>query len=974
MKRQGAKRFPRYLAALETGNWGAEWTLDESTAGGWNATAIVDGYQNDVLDWTNNAGARVGLARFRHPYVAGRYSTDLVNEDSHTVHIRARLPNDSTWQGWALGPAVACSTGGNGYVCQSIYAAGRVIVVSRLVAWVATPILAFVAPVETNDVLSLGYTYDISGGEVVLVVLVNGVQVGTVTDNTAPIRMATVSGEPGIWGGSLPSLADTLDVGHWTPEWWVTDGQTFEEPPSKAQRLGNLRVAIMEPQQYTDSPDPKMRHLMSGAVLTAKWTHKRIGGPATMSCEIRFADIVSGLSMLENISAKDFDDPSVADWSGAKWLGGDMVLEYHSTESKLDENPALLIGQDIVWRGTVSGLSWNPDTRTISLSGEGLVNHLGKINVVGTYRNIRLKEIVRDLLTRYAKGTESSGQDTPVKYNPNKLVGDLGALDLKLTIDFQHESFTSALRKLFEYLPPGAVWGVDRFGDFYMDQQFPHYTEDLSSVVGIQHFAVDGDAVKFKKSLDFSRIRTAILVQGKEKDDPENWPVGETHVQAWAVNKRLRRMFGNRMTVQSDGSIRDAGLAQKVAAAQLKKLMLPAISADLSVARPLADNRELWESLVLGAPRVAVDDRMNNVQPILAGGAAAGIRTEYLLRLFGDEVAYRANDKGSAGASCTMASSSKEQNLNKQWALKVALKFDFAHPGTTGDSCFLFGRPDDTGAGNTGWGGLWWVFSTGMLEWRYRSSTGTVRNFVTNITVPVLGSGTEVHLFLYRDSNGYWHAYDGGVLKASQSLYAGDTLKVTTGDWLWWAHGRGDLAATQLDGDFSLDEFCLWDTVTVEGLNPVGASPIADLITNTHNQRLPRNRSHGLVLYLAFNFPSAGGSFVQNPAWRDPFTAEDPDVAIALWARSFATGTGDLAAISSGAVRGQTVGQEKKWGGPLVMDAEQVTYKVDSATGILQRDYKLGELPANVFTTLAAIQDELRRMNEDDRRSEEVAP
>ena len=963
-QRGGATLHPSGLIAFEDGSRFGEWSFHATGSAGWSVPVLSDYHGPGAIGFNNNAGSGIGLALFR--LVATDFQLDDIGayEDAHTVHLRVTHGNSTPGDAYCLGPATACHSvpSVNGYAVGITNDGTPRIVLAKIASGVVTPLALVTMEVFTGHVISLSYRWDSVNSFAELAMLVNGAPVEfqpgsyTTTDTTSAYEIGAVTnGRFGLFGGDSRPIQSGAVAPEVAYEWWVTGGWvSYAEPPSLSQRTAGFRVNILQRQRFASATAPPIRRMVSGAILNASWSHQRMGGNKTLSARFKLPSV----SGSEHVDAKSFSDPSYEDWASSHWLGGEVVLEYQTTEQQTT---------DVVWRGRLSRVSVDEDG-VISINAEGLVGDLDNLFVSRTYMNEKVITILEAIFTDIGKGSESGGVDTYVRYEPSKIVGAQSVLDTRIDVDFQWESARSALDRIFEFLPGNMVWGVDREGDLYISQEADYYTEDNAGG-GIQHFTVDDHAVRMEREVDLKRIRTAYVVLGDEIEDDR---VNVHRIQGAARCERARQLFGLRGAVHQESGVTDTGTASRLAAIRLKKLTTPVIAARLEVTRPIHAERDLHQTLVAGASRIAVTDRRSRVSlssPTDEMGIDDYTSTEYTLRRFGDATAYATNEQGSAGGGLVMPSVFREQVLDRDWLLHIVVSNIFLHPGSIGDTCFLFGRPRNASPGE-GWGALWWMrdgADSGHLEWRYENQSAVNRVIDTGITLDPLGLGNQVvHFTVFRDSAGVLKFFDGNTQTGSEAGFASDIPAQDTWDWKAFDHGNTGLPATQVHGDASMDQMWLIKTDQVKGLS----GGVAQMIADANGGPLPRARARGLIRYLPMQEP-AGAATRSLASWLDDGNLA-PRVALATWTRSEAAGTGDGAQLSNGA-RGLHIGKEKKWGGPLILAAETVSYEIDGSTGLLTRSYTLGDIGSDIWTTLALLQQEVRRQNEARRRVEEVA-
>jgi hypothetical protein len=950
----------RKVVAFEDGrNFDSGWTKNAGS-GVWGEPTLGN-YAHHALHWKNNTGVAIGSALFRLPYTDFSLETDASFEDGHTVHVTLSKGN-GTADGPAIGPATVLA-GTNGYGVT--FGTGTIKIV-KITGLVLATVASTSKTVYPGQVVSLSWRWDLTLLVGDLAVLVDGVSVLTGTDVT--YRMSTVSGKFGLVGDLVPSIPNAAGVGSVLYQWWVTDGYlTYHLPKSTSERRAALRLTILQRQRFTDDPTPAIHRLISGELTRCKWSHKRIGGCASLSASFRYPRVESTGD--EHVDAKIFDDPSGTDWNTTDWLGGEVILDALVQDDTRDP----VGSDDSVWRGRVSKISWDPSSEEITLQARGLVTELDNLFVEKVYENISIRAVVRDLIETFVlkraksqrtvklpSGALRSSADTYIR--GVNIVGSSSTLDLKVSFDFQHESIMSAIGKLFEFFPAGAIWGVDRTGTFFLDQQLDHYSADMLSG-DLQHFTVDNEAVRFVKTMDFDEIENDILVLGKKIENEPDTGKPLARARGRAVCERSRELFGLRQVVQQDNSIQDSGLAAKIAAAQLKKLLVPRISGRLTVELPLRGNREFNAALQNAAPRVAVDDRRNNELPDNPFGLPFRT-TEYMLRLYGDLPAYT----NAGAAKVTIISTAAEQALNKSWLLHVVLKFTDPHPGANLQFAWIVGRPG-SGATDDGWGGLYWnriTATVGRLDWLYTNSVGLQIAYNLGIAVhPTTPANQVVHLTLIRDKLGDWRAYDGNTAKNVDATRRADILKTSTAGWFFREQQNTTRGANyQFDWIGSFEE--LWLVKTVE--HEKSATGLTEFIAANNNLRMRRNRAEGLLMYYPANDGTGFMAPIAQPVWKSQVgSSPGPDKVSATWFQLNLK----IAAVTNGARRGHFLGDEKKWGGALVYNSEQVDYEINPRTGHLTRTFRLGPVPVDIFTTVAQIEDEIRRFAEERRRDEE---
>lgn len=924
------------LIATERGQRFDEWTTRISGGGTFNQGTKAD-YDGDVLNWRNNSGASVGTAEWRDSYANLTLETDASYEDAHTVHLRVNTATNAT-NAIALGPATTLHAGsgpGNCYFAKA-EASGSVHIY-EMVSGTPTSLANASATVIPGDVLSLAYRWDISGAVADLSVMVNGTVVASTTD--ASFRMSTVSGLPGVFGDDTPSTG-TAVMGFWSSEWWVTNGyETYSELRRQLPDVvGGLSLQIMQHQRYTDSTTDKIKHLIIGGLEKVVWTFSRIGGCKTLDASF----------LPDSTAARYFEDPSFADYVAGDWMGGDVLLNIRYDVSEMADDVS-----DALWRGRIVSIKRDPDTGMVDLSAEGLFDSLRETVLEKDYTNTTIRNIIVDIIDQVSKGPTSSGKDGIVVYNPAKIVGVDSVLDLKIDLEVKWETAASVLETLAGYMPSTIVYGVDRDGEFYLDQQYETYDED-GVHPGVQTFFVGQDQIeKWSVATDLRNVRSTVLVLGKEEgeDDEE-----KTRVKAQVTCDLSREFFGNRTKVVNNSEIPDEGLAGKVAAAESKKISAPAINGELETVGLIQGQYSFWQSLVVSAPSVAI-----NLKRAQSGG-------EYFLRRYGDMDAYSVKEKGSSGAVISLPAGTIEQALNTGYLIHCALTFPFAHPGSSGDSAFLFGRPATSGATDHGWMSVYWYNTNGtdgtiLILWT--SASASVRQISTGISVPVAG-GVEVHLTIHRDASGVFRIYNGNSLTTTDSTHTAQVHQSTANPWKWFTCPNSAIAGV-VDGDFGFEEF--WVVITAYlgvGIEYDNSNQVTGFIARNHDQHLHRNDAFGLLTYGRFTDEKASAATTSTYPVFQLDASFNPTLGTATYTKSLAGSTVDGAPISTGNVNGYRMDSSnpKRWGGPAIFNAEQVRYEIMPHDGTLRRKFTLGRIPTTVFSSLAEVERQVQRASE----------
>lgn len=976
----------RGVLAVERGDDFNDWTKRGS--GVWEQRALDD-YDHLICNFRNNAGADEGAAEWRKAYSTIGISNPTGYTASHTVHVRMSKSNRAGYV--AIGPATALhasSGAGNGYCAIAAYP-GSVSSVEIRKITNGTSLALVVAPYQVNegDVVSLGYRFNTSASAAELFAMVNGVVVTSTSDLVSPYDMDTLAALPGLWGDFFPTIPASYEVGHYTNEWWVTDlAATYSEPqPRYPAGVGEILLQLMQRQRFTDSTTPLIQRLISGQVTSCSWTVNRLGGCGDFKVTFRYPHVRTNTAgspstYTEHRDYELFVHPIAGDWNASHWFGGDAIL---LVKWKPEDDGQTTT--DTLWRGRVTRIGLDPSSKEITVEGEGLVQALDDIRIYESFVDAPIskgndfsiiKRIVAELVS---KSATHEGRDNPIRYNPSKIVGLQSVLETKLSIDFKGESALSAIQTVLSYMPDGIVWGVDREGDFYLDQQLDTYDNDMSGA-GFVTYTVDKEAVRFDREIDFDRIRSVVTVVGREAEGSDGDEALEAgRITATAICDRARALWGTREELQSEGGIEDVGLLGKVALSRCKARCFPAHTGRLTVVQRITGQRSFYAALRRDAPRVGVIDRpqldvagrlpIGYVAPYTAGaigtdGYAVG---PYTLRRFGDVAAHAFQGVGTNSNGIELAVAAAEQALDRSWLVRSALRFDVAHPGATGDFAYLFGRCGGSTATNFGWGGLWWErtgASTGTLVWKYTNSLGTARTVATGISVPPAGSGLVVRITVHRDQFGDWRIYNGTSATATDATLRTDLLPNSGAPWRWFDHDSTGLPATHINADYVLDQWYVFSTFNSSGHSIEEQNlGLAGFLSRNDDRELRRCDGEGLLLYA----PLKGPVGVTVPMQREnPSTLHQATV--------FGSGAATADPVTSTAVTGQLVTSDaattKRWGGAMIFEVERCTYEVEPSAGIVRKSYTLGEPVRNSILTLATVKQQIRQLEDTQRRTE----
>lgn len=705
----------------------------------------------------------------------------------------------------------------------------------------------------------------------------------------------------------------------------------------------SLHLEILKRERWNNSGTPVAKHILSGQLLTAKWSYNRIGGCNKLDARFRFKDAADP-------EDGRFADPNHDDWDTDEWFGGEVAVRFPNRGLLVDD-----VGVKTVWLGRVTRMKYDSSTREIRCQGEGLVFNLDELHINHNYIDQTLRDILEDVAITVRKTDPNLGNDTYIR--SYSIVGQGSLLDTRISIDAKWESARSVIQKVFEFLPEGMVWGVDITGNLYVDQQSDQHGANTK----LTYVFVEHEGTTVTREVNLRRLRTVVQVLGKENEDQTD------RVTAEATCEKGRALYGTRREIYTDALIPDAGMAQKVAAARCAKLASIGMNMTLKTVSHHEGDRSLFQSITTFAPMVAVSEALpdeitfDDGQNLAAAGSLRATTRRGLVS-FGDSVGYSAKDKGSAGASASVASNHVERALNKGWLVHLAMRFNFANTGTGQD--FLFGRPRDS-ATAYGWGSLWWLTGTGKLLWQYQDTGLVNRQIDTLITVPTAGSGTVVHFTVWRSVDGHWRFYNGNTLTKTD-LTLTQNLPSNADLWRWWNHGKTSPPSGDAHGDFEFDEFWVINTSTLEAYNTaVAGLPVAGFISRTNDKPLRRGECLGLRRYCRFHVPT---SDLIDPPWDCWHATGDVDATVAkttvAYTQSLAVGTQNGAVVTTANRIGHQIGTEKKWGGPLILNAETVTYTVHAAEGLIEREFQLGPVPIDGFTTMAQLKEDVRRQDE----------
>jgi hypothetical protein len=957
---------------------------------------------HNVIQWFNDGSIlRSGTAEYFVPYatLTTQFDQEGVYEDAHTVHLRIlQGTNDSSEYpsgqgGVGLGPATVIWTAGAGVAgnCYGLRAwydnvGGKSYIeigfhaVTGLFQSFGTPVRAEKV-VGPGDVLSLSYRYDTSGAASDLMALFNGVEVAS-TSVAGGYRMSTVTGSglPGLIGFGVPARGGN-SYGDMASEWWVTKGygeSAYSEIPSVvADRTGDVKVQLMSREVHVPnaSSEPVARYLLSKEITDLQFTVQRIGGPS--SCQI--------IGVVQDWQEGTTPDPTqiglyepFADyWSDKEWHGGELrILVSYSTQGrrKLTSDSEV---DEVAWNGRIRELTYDRATRAITILGEGWIAALDEA-IVPSYRaTASIRDAVKEVLGYVTRG---AGVDHEFPIADVQLTALKSILDTRQKWDFLNVTVRSALQTILATLPgmtglggAGMVWGVNSgslFGRtyqrpvFYLLQALHHYETDSTTPPSTAHFpTLDADAsLTYRRIASFGDMRNDVTVYGAETSERPT-PSDLSRVKGRAQCKPSIDRWGRKQEVQTESDVVDGGLAARVAQAIVKRKASLGVHVDLKMTYDLGDTMSLWHALVPDQPYVAILDRREPDDVSVLRTIGETTTKDYkvwdkMLRRYGDVEAYAHKDDGDSGALLSFSSTGREQNLNKSWMLHLEVHFDEPAGGAGSSYRTIFGRQQ---SGNNGWGALvWHNTGTGKLYWSCRLG-GTNRYIDTGIAVPILTPGnTTVRFTVYRDATGNFHFYDGATLKRTEINYQNDATESHTDDWQFW-DGKWDSSWFGAFENFYLYDFalCTWRDSVAE---------VQAFLNRNTNQRLHRNEGCGIIRRACFNEANT----VDTSQFTGFYWDEKNQVKFTYtWTQQSASDEPKL--LTTGDRRGWRMGDSsqepsapgtmhlKKWGGPLVLVMERVTYRISPKLGTVEVTLRAGKGPADFPSSIAAIKRQAER-------------
>ena len=262
--------------------------------------------------------------------------------------------------------------------------------------------------------------------------------------------------------------------------------------------------------------------------------------------------------------------------------------------------------------------------------------------------------------------------------------------------------------------------------------------------------------------------------------------------------------------------------------------------------------------------------------------------------------------------------------------------------------------------------------STGKLRWIYQESGGAPVVMDTGITVdPVTPASAVVNFTVWRDAIGDYRFYDGTTLKATITGNRNNTHKNQATDWRWFDSSQTGGFLHAWDG--IIEQFWVLDTVALESKLPGGVGGVGGFIARTNAKNLRRTEGLGLLRHCKFNEAHyiGGTPFLATPAknraWTRNGTTATPEAGTyAITASSPALGSAiDATPISTEVARGWRMGEDstavagessaKKWGGPLMMAVEKVTYDVRPNDGTVLTAFELGDFREQFMPSIDAI-------------------
>ncbi|MFQ5471616.1 MAG: hypothetical protein ACE5FA_01855, partial [Dehalococcoidia bacterium] len=960
-ERLGRWDSPDLVTALRGAHDFASWTQSASNSAKFYTLTPPDlSPAFYVVGFDNNNGT--GIAIRRCPWARADLALPASGtfEDIHTVHLRVTQNNRKSGMHWALGPATAIHAGagpGNWYCALMRNVAGSPTVrICKVAGGVLSELIAFSnVPVDYGDSLELSYYWDTAITAAVLSLQINGILIGATTD-VGGYRMSTVAdGRVGIYGHDADAIPSTADFGHWFTEWWVSGAtasqtnvrQTFPD------LTGALKVQMMQKKRYVGDAKPQALWILGKALEHVEFSYARQGGHR--SATIRWLPE----PWTEGTTAHPLESgalhPLAADWRAEDWHGGDVriLCRYTGQRIAVGGSTAGYTSEDL-WRGRIREIAVDPQTRAITIRAEGYAASLSERRVTYVQKNVSIRDALNAVIQPALKGA-SWPYDGPIE--DINLIGLGTMLDQTIDVEFRDNTVREALDRLMALLPDTMLWGVQQVASadgqgtvqFYVQPMVDAYAHDLASGPAFPSY----DAARargFARRLRLNRIVNHALVFGRQLDpgvtgggvNPEVPRVG-----ALAFCRRSASLWRTRVAVTTEDAIADEGLAAKLAAAIAKRRCSPRYSMTLSVAEIIDGTHSFWHLLVPFSPWLAIRLREHplDAYALRSKGGPPSLGDDHQIadaavRRYGDVTGVSLKLNGTAGGEITFASEHQERSLNRSWLAHLVIRFDVNHPGAIGDIAFICGRRQTT-VGDSGWGSLWWKktgASTGTLVWRYRGSGAFERELDTGISVPPTATSQVVHFFVFRDRFGTWKFFDTTIAKNTFTGFQADNLPNDLSAWGFFRHTVAS-PTIHKHTDCAIEQFWLFETPALELKSPGGVDGAGGFITRTTGFSLHRDEALGLLRLAKFNESHWDGTNVLlqavsgNATWARDSTLTPVLRSYTLTDASPTMGAFiDANAMSSNNERGYRVGEPsvpaKRWGGPIVMPVETVTYRV----------------------------------------------
>lgn len=722
---------------------------------------------------------------------------------------------------------------------------------------------------------------------------------------------------------------------------WGGDGRLidFLLPRTPRTLIGDVTVTIHRHILFTDSvPGESVLYQLGNEITSMQWRHNRIGGCGTGEFVLNDRDLYR-TSNLKKLLFPDHNYLRDLDLYGGivkVWVRlfpvPTIVTDPVSTE---------------VYMGIIKDIELDAGSREITLTTEGLSSTFDDIYMQQDFENQTIRAIISAIVDPLVKGPAASFQSGALR--GTSVFGGSCLLDMVIpSIKAKGERASSVLKRVMDFLPGRYVWGVDRQGIFYLQPQDEVYDD------GVGQLAVDGyfvsNSVSWKRNYKPGDQPNVFTVYGGEDPDDDS-----VRVNGKAACLRMVYIQGGKEVTSKEADIEDSSLCAKLAQSIGREAAIEAVSGTLEVVEKITPQKTFRHALAPFSAPIYINE---SGQAHDAIGATVGNS----LKL-----------NGKIGEYFTLPHNSL-YNLNTDWLLHIAVAFDSA-PEVAGNN-FVFGRMDTnfTVSGINGWGWINWDGTSGNLSFKWTdAATNTNVTTPMSINVPIAGPFPIIkYITIGRDTTGSFNFFDGVTRVAA----VGETRNQKTG-------GTFDGGYKGFVGYFApygrhngrMDSFWFYDTRNIRQQFGYGFSwltAVSFLLGDNATSRFKINWRGNYTGTVGAPGLIAWSEMVEDQVFMNgsfyPTVKHGYDGSVAFGTMNRISSTAGTA-LSTATFTGRQWNQGLRWGGPLVLNYDSVTYQVSPRLTKCRKVFELGSRALLLENIVSSTKERIAILDEIDRKA-----